>query len=193
MKYRSLLKIHQLFLSALMIALALNAVAAPQKQKKIIYLFEADPSDEVLLEVLEIDVSGTPVTPGKPFESDENWIKHLRFKFKNVSDKPIVLFNFGGGILKGIDEKVEMGYSYKRGVVWRFGKYFDPKKEKRRGIVFQPGAITDLTYDQLYPLYKHPEAQKDQGISCKLEIGLNSIQFRNGALLNSGGIRYKPS
>src|SRR5882724_8691279 len=47
------------------------------------------PTNHNAVEVLGFNLAGVPVTIGEPFRADEDWLKNLRAKVKNISEKPI--------------------------------------------------------------------------------------------------------
>ena|SRR5215471_238577 len=42
-----------------------------------------------VVEVIGFTLAGVPITPGKPFRADDDWLMKLRAKVKNVSGAPI--------------------------------------------------------------------------------------------------------
>lgn len=45
------------------------------------------------IEILSITLNGNEIRPGEKIKGDENWIKGLTFKIKNISDQPISYLN----------------------------------------------------------------------------------------------------
>ncbi len=57
---------------------------------------------DTYLEFIEIKMAGKPVVLGQPFDADESWLKGMTLRVKNLSDKPIVAFGVGGGLISGM-------------------------------------------------------------------------------------------
>ena len=45
------------------------------------------------IEILSITLNGNEIRPGEKIKGDENWLKGLTFKIKNISDQPISYLN----------------------------------------------------------------------------------------------------
>src|SRR5689334_17518349 len=78
--------------------------------------------NEVLLEVVEIKVAGKPIVLGRTFDADENWLKDMVMRVKNVSNKAIITFGLSGGFLEGIDEELQPYASYQYALGWDWGR-----------------------------------------------------------------------
>ena len=48
---------------------------------------------QMSIEILFITLNGMEVRPGEKIKGDENWLKDLTFKIKNISDQPISFLN----------------------------------------------------------------------------------------------------
>lgn len=48
---------------------------------------------QMSIEILFITLNGMEVRPGEKIKGDENWLKGLTFKIKNISDQPISFLN----------------------------------------------------------------------------------------------------
>jgi hypothetical protein len=47
------------------------------------------PTDVIAVEVLGFNLAGIPVNLDQPFRADDDWLKDLRVRVKNISEKPI--------------------------------------------------------------------------------------------------------
>lgn len=158
-------------------------------KNRVIHLHPAGASEEGALEIIQIELAGKAITLGQPFEADENWLKELRIKFRNVSNKPITHFNFGGGLIRGLEQELGIFESYQEGIAWDFGKQFDPQsdEEKQKSIALQPGEVVELAYENVASYYKRTD---EIGAFCKLVLGPTGIQFADGTTDANGKIRF---
>ncbi len=72
--------------------LALLSCAQAQVQNRVVETYpevKGNPPRITALRVVEIRVAGNPVTLGQPFEADDDWLKNLSLKVKNVSGRTI--------------------------------------------------------------------------------------------------------
>jgi hypothetical protein len=46
-------------------------------------------TDVIAVEVVGFNLAGVPISVGEPFRADEDWLKNLRARLKNISEKPI--------------------------------------------------------------------------------------------------------
>jgi len=158
-----------------------NGSTGVHSGERIISLQPAVFSDAGPLEIVQIELAGKPLTLGQPFASNENWLKDLKITIRNASTKAITHFAFGGGLIKSLDEELKISESYQEGIAWKFGKYFDPQKEKEKGITLQSGEVVELTYVDVDPYYTRA-TQSERGAFCKLEIGPSVVQFEDGTV-----------
>jgi hypothetical protein len=61
-----------------------------QDNKKVVEKHPAPKNEPI--EMTEPKVKAKGVKLGEPFEDESDWLKHLTFKVKNISDKPITFF-----------------------------------------------------------------------------------------------------
>lgn len=91
------------------LVLMLSAFAQAQEEQKLIDWYPVDRpmnlqaqglgvfftgSDIKALEIVEVKVADKPISIGKPFTANEDWIKSLSVRVKNISAKPIVSIRF---------------------------------------------------------------------------------------------------
>jgi hypothetical protein len=149
-----------------------------------------DEDEEVPLELVEIKVSGKPVVLGRQFDADENWLKNLTLRIKNISNKPITAFGVGGGLLVGVDEELPPHASFRDGIGWRWGKEFDPKKRKSEGTVLKPGEVVELTYANVDALTRKVLAKEGEGAFCKLKFMAPGVQYQDGSVASMPKMRF---
>ena len=149
--------------------------------------------EEVALELIEIKIGNTPISFDQSFDADDNWLKHLTLRVKNIGTKPIVAFGIGGGLLHGIDEEIPMYASYQYGIGWSWGKGFDPDKETSKGPQFKPGETVELTYANVSALYRKTLAKEGEGAFCKLKFGGPTFQYADGSAPFAPPMRFRKS
>ncbi len=176
-----------ILLSLLVVTVCFALPVAGQVKKRIIMLPEwstLDEQEEDRLELIEIKVAGRPVIPGQAFDADENWLKDMTLRVKLIGPKPVVAFQVSGVLFAGLNEKPLPHESVKNGLGWRWGKGFDPEKEKHRGAILKPGEIIELSYKNVSQLYRRVLAKEEEGGFCKLELGPGFRQYEDGTFLN---------
>ncbi|HSS22462.1 MAG TPA: hypothetical protein VLL54_20495 [Pyrinomonadaceae bacterium] len=163
----------------------------PTTTDRVIYLLRAS-TDESQLAIVQIELSGKTITPGQVFAADENWLRNLKIRITNLSDKPITSFVLSGGLIGGVNEKLTTFESYEEGIAWKFGEYSDPKSggEKRKGITLLSNQVVELGYESMDPYYNNAR-EFERGSFCKLELGPASIQFEDGTTETASRIKYK--
>src|SRR6266436_5636191 len=96
------------------VLIGVQVVMAQKKQRVIPFpdwsLKNTD--DEVSLELVEIKISGRSIALDKPFDADDDWLKKMTLRVKNVGTKPLVAFGVGGGLLHHVDEELPMYASF---------------------------------------------------------------------------------
>jgi hypothetical protein len=183
MKYSN--KISVSLLSLIVVTLLSVHPIVGQLKKRVIPFPEwasSSEEDESQLELVEIKVAGRPIVLGQSFDAAENWLKDMTLRVKNISKKPIVAFGIGGGLLKGIEEELPLYSSFQYGIAWNWGKGFDSKKEKSKGIVFRPGETVELSYVNVSQLGRKVLAKEGEGAFCKLKFMSPSIQYEDGTI-----------
>jgi hypothetical protein len=176
------------------IILLLAHPAIGQVKKRLIPLpdwatkYEED--EEIQLELIEIRVAGKPVVLGQPFDADENWLKNMTLRVKNISDRPIVAFGVGGGLLSGVDEELPPSASFRDGIAWNWGKAFDPGKGRPTGAVLKPGETVELSYMHESELMRKNLTKEEWGPFCKLKFMAPAIQYVDGTEAASPRMRF---
>jgi hypothetical protein len=158
--------------------------ATAQTKKRLVPLPEwslDNTDDEVSLELVGINLAGKPIALDKPFDADENWLKNMTLRVKNVGTKPIVAFGVGGGLLRGVTEELPDHASFEYGVGWNWGKNFNPDKEKHHGPVLNVGDTIELSYADVDALTRRVLAKEGEGAFCKLKFMGPAIQYADGS------------
>ena len=87
-----------LWLAGLSLAVLLPASIAGQTQNRVIEWSETRTSTAIVLDVLEIvdvKVAGNQVTIGRSFAAEDEWLRGLTFRVKNISAAPIIDIRMG--------------------------------------------------------------------------------------------------
>ncbi len=73
------------------------------------------------IEILSIILNGNEIRPGEKIKGDENWLKGLTFKIKNISDEPISYLNvhFAFQMPNGFVSASAMRYGINHGEIRR--------------------------------------------------------------------------
>jgi hypothetical protein len=145
----------------------------------------------VLLEVVGIKIAGKPIAVGAPFDASDNWLGKMTLSVKNIGPKPIVAFGVGGGLLQDIDEELPPYASFYYAIDWKWGKPFNPDKEKHHGPVLKVGDTVELSYFNVSSLSRRVLAKEGEGVFCKLKFGLLTVQFADGDRPSKGQIRFR--
>lgn len=117
----------------------------------------ADEDSNCLVKLVDVRIGNQQITSGKPFVADENWMKNLKVRIRNVSGKPFVSVGVSFGLLEGLYEELAPSASWG----WKFGFYrgkasnpYDENRKISDVVVLKPNEEIELTFDDL------PELQK---------------------------------
>jgi hypothetical protein len=147
--------------------------------------------DEVSLELVEIKIAGKPIALDKPFDADDNWLKNMTLRVKNIGTKPIVAFGVGGGLLPGIAEELPGYASFQYGIAWNWGNNFNPDKDKHHGPVLNVGDSVELSYANVSGLTRRVLAKEGEGAYCKLKFMAPAIQYADGSSPFTPPMRFR--
>jgi hypothetical protein len=150
---------------------------------RVIYLHPAATSDEGVLEVIQIESGGQAVTLGQSFQATDGWLREIKIKLRNISTKPITYINFGGGLIRGIDEELKPSESFRYGIAWDFGGRSNSMTVKERADFksVQPGEIVELSYENVGRNYKATLEGEREGFR-KLILGTTVVEFEDGEI-----------
>jgi hypothetical protein len=177
----------------IILASVCSQVALGQSKERIIPLPEwsLDAEEEAQLELVEIKIAGKPIAIGESFDADENWLKAMTLRVKNISKKPIITFVLVSGLLEAIDEELQPSASFRYGIAWKWGKDSKPGKAQTKRIVFKPGEILELSYAHVNELNRKVLAKRGEGAFCKLEFMAPAIQYEDGTESFSPYMRFQ--
>jgi hypothetical protein len=146
--------------------------------------------EETPLELVEIKVAGKSIILGQPFDADENWLKNMTLRVKNISNKPIIAFGVGGGLLGGVNEELPPYASFQYGLGWQWGKEVNPKKKRPKGTILKPGEIVELTYANVDELTRKVLAKEGEGAFRKLKFMAPGVQYLDGSGASMPKMRF---
>ena len=174
------------YLILVILGLSFALPVTGQVKKRVITLPEWSPlyeDEEFRVELVEIRIAGRPVIPGHAFDADGDWLKQLTFRVRIIAPSPVVAFGLSGELFAGINEEPPPHASVVHGVVWGWGKGFDPRKERAKGKVIKTGAVIELGYDNVERIYRDLLAEKRAGTFCKLRLGPWNMQYKDGTVV----------
>jgi hypothetical protein len=149
-----------------------------------------DEDEETPLELVEIKVAGKSIILGQPFDADEKWLKNMTLRVKNISNKPIIAFGVGGGLLGGVDEELPPHASFADGIGWQWGKTFDPEKEKPSGAALKPGEVAELSYANVDELTRKVLVKEGEGAFSKLKFMAPGAQYEDGTFASMPKMKF---
>lgn len=131
------------------------------------------------IEVTEIDVEGASVIIGQPFNASTDWLKNIKFKIKNKSDKVLTYFQISLTLpqIKG----------------HRQVRYTIDGRGLNSNIKIMPGAMAELhippggEYDWIKNVVA--EAKLDFATIVQAEVYSVLAYFEDGTQLNSGCVK----
>ena len=95
-----------------------------------------------VVEVIGFSLAGVPITPGQPFQADDNWLTKLRVKVKNISGAPISHLSMTFALPEA--KFVEDGRSYSMGFSLDYKAGARANNESPEMKVIQPGDEVEL-------------------------------------------------
>ena len=113
--------------------LALFTSVQAQLQERVVEVYKrVQPSGTAALQIVEIRVSGTPVTLDAPFVADDDWLKNLVVRVKNVSGKTINILPISFGLSDLLNEKGrDVAFTVMRGLYGNGYETRDTADERR--------------------------------------------------------------
>jgi hypothetical protein len=167
----------------------LGSFTAGQAGQKVIE--KAFTRNEVV-EFTEIKVSQKAVTPGKPFDTEDEWLKEVFLKVKNISGKPIVYLavnvNFPETRATGSMMSYPVVFGQRPGSKSKFAKQHDP-------IFLQPGDTLEVPLDQHYAKIKPFVEERSPIANIRdLELEIGFVIFADNTAWTAGAfLRQDPN
>lgn len=139
------------------------------------------PSEISALEVVEIKVADKPVVLGQAFDANEDWLKTLLVKVKNVSGKPISSVRTGFNLPEAKTEKGTNGFSLIYGE-----EFSNSDTDNKSQKVILPGQEVILTRNEIRQHLEAITQRSGKTDFSKVLIGSTMVKFEDGTIWSSG-------
>jgi hypothetical protein len=142
-----------------------------------------DEDSDCLVELIDIQIDGKKITSGKPFIADENWMKNLKVRIRNVSGKPFVAVGLSFGLIEGLYEELAPSASWSWAFGFHRGKSSNPYDENRKisnVVILKPNKEIELTFDDLPELYKKSSLMQVVGKQSQIVFISATVEFKDG-------------
>jgi hypothetical protein len=128
-----------------------------------------------VLELTNVTVAGRSIVIGQPFSAQEEWVKNLVFKMKNVSGKSIVGARIHFGLPETKTENNMLGFSFEYGKGLSTGIASDEQK------IIKPGEEFELKFNEAqYQRHKKFFSERSSLNNFnKLLIGITTVKFED--------------
>lgn len=174
---------------ATLFILALASCAQAQEvQNRVVDVYaevKGDAPRITALQVVEIRVAGNPVTLGQPFEADDDWLKNLTVRIKNVSGRTINILPISFGITELLPPKSgDVAFTIMRGL-YGDGTEVREASDERKPIM--PGEEIELTFTtkQLCIIQEMAGARGIRPTRIKF-VPAAFVTFEDGSRVRSG-------
>lgn len=136
------------------------------------------PTDAKGLELVEIAVEGKAVTPGSAFSAGDDWIKSLKIKFKNVSDKTISSVRASYLLPEAKYKETFLGFSLSFGSLSAFADARNDKRSIKPGEEFEL-MMSEKEYVNNYDFI----VQRVGNIQItRAALGMVMVEFEDGGI-----------
>lgn len=181
-----------LFLIAAFIWLIAVPVSAQTQDRRIILdrydcdepaAESGDEDSNCLVELIGVYVADQKIVSGKVFTADENWLKNLKVKIKNVSGKPFVFVGVSFGLIEGLYEELAPSASWAWGFGLYRGKQSNPRAKKKKiskTVVLKPNEETELTFADLPNSYTNSRFMQVVKEWNKIVLITATVEFKDG-------------
>ncbi len=139
-----------------------------------------DKDSDCFVELISVHIGNQTITSGKPISADENWLKELRVRVRNVSGRSFVAFGVAFGVIEGLYQELGPYESWGWGFALYRGKFSNPDDKKRKiskVVVLKPNEETELNFANYDPLF--PVADLSRKMR-QIVLRYAFVEFRNG-------------
>jgi hypothetical protein len=190
-------KSFQLILAAVLIIVVVRTTSAQPKDRVIEWPtyplgrigsaaegIKLSPVTEAL-EIVDITVVGRSITVGQPFAADDDWLRSLTFRMRNISGQPIAGARIGFDLPETKTEDHSLGFSLEYGRRLSTGILSDEQK------VIMPNEEFELKFnDAQYERHRKFVSERSKLPSfSKVRIGVTAVKFDDGSSWGSGCLR----
>ena len=116
-----------------------------------------------VVEVIGFSLAGVPVTPGQPFQADDDWLTKLRVKVKNISGAPISHLRMSFALPEA--QFVEGGRRVSMGLSLEYKAGARANNESPEMKVIAPGDEVELVYFVFPSLPLNQEIANTTGVN----------------------------
>lgn len=159
----------------------------PQANKKRVERHFAPKN--VPIEIIEPKAKGKAITLGEDFEGESDWLRHLTFKVKNKSNKPITFFHLD----------LDLPETQATGPVMMHQLFFGQRSDftatlSNRPLRLEPNGEIEVPLDSEFNSIKKLVEHRQGPVEniSKLVIRIGEVMFEDGTLYSGGGI-FKPN
>jgi hypothetical protein len=190
----------KLFASTILVALAVfgGANAAAQRSNRTL-IWPPLPVDRITsagdgiklspvneaVQISDITVAGHSVIPGETFNADDDWLRTLTIRLKNVSGQTIVAARVGFGLPEKKAGDRQVGFSLEYGKMGLGGIVREGQAMVRPEEEFEMKFNGDQYRKYLEFFAKHAGSVN----FTKAWIGITTIKFEDGTIWSSGCLR----
>jgi hypothetical protein len=146
--------------------------------------------EETILELTDLKVAGRKVPFDQAFDADNDWLKTLVFRVKNIGHKPIAAIVLIFGLLERTDEELPAYASFQYGLQFIQSKGAAAKQSRSKlPVLIQPGEETELTAEGCRPyglreVDRSLSGEKQKSVSFSLAAALGS-RFRRAEMMSA--------
>lgn len=116
-----------------------------QTESRIIRMEKRGEGARRYLEITSFKVGNTEINFNESFVADENWLKNIKVKVKNISGRNITCVGLSLGLLEGIDDKLEFYESWRYVLGFYKGKCSSGKSKSNSKLLLKDGESVVLT------------------------------------------------
>jgi hypothetical protein len=137
------------------------------------------------LEIVEVRVADRPIAIGQSFIADDDWVRSLTFRMKNISGQPIIGARLGLGLPETKTADNSLGFSLEYGKGLSTGIPSDEQK------VIGPDEEFELKFSESqYQRHKKFVSERSKRSSfSKVWVGITTVKFADGSIWSSGCLR----
>lgn len=133
--------------------------------------------DKTFLEITNLKVGNNNIFLNEAFTADENWLKNIKIKVKNVSEKTLTCVAIVFGLLEGIYEELEPQMSWGDKLALYYGNCSEKNKKKFK---LKNGEEVELTYDNIDALSREYFEKIGVGKFHKAKLIYGMLKIKNG-------------
>jgi hypothetical protein len=162
-----------------------------QTKNRLIHLDNDEDVEESrqIVKITRLEAGNNEVRFNQEFAAQDDWIKTLKIRVKNVGKKPIVYIGVGFGLLDTVDGELESGASYQYGISFDAGKPIENIKKKKSAFMLNPSKEADLVYKGVSRDYKNVLEKVGIGRFHKAKFMVIRVQFIDGEFIDTQNIQ----